>query len=168
MNQYPRARLMKNCEIWCGHPRCRGKFGYVIMDAGVSNQFFVLDSGFHEIDSVWEKSARSLTTGRDRRGKIATFGGPRKGVARYSPPERPVLLRCPRCNRISDYWGEGESREAINKPLTDSKEAVDARSAADAERHIVFRMNAAEYWANPEDEGRRAAEFFRNLLDRGK
>ena len=88
-----KARLLPDRQVWCGKARCRGIFGYLIMDAGPSTQFFVLDAGFHKNCGIWEKSRRALATGKDRRGRVATFGGPRAGHARYSPPERPASLR---------------------------------------------------------------------------
>lgn len=154
----PGAQLAKDGRVLCGLKRCRGRFGHVIMDGYVEVQLFVLDVGFHknQQSGVWEKSNRAKQpnrakgfksaelAGADRRGRVATLGGPRKGVVRYSPPERPALLRCPRCDWVSPYHGEGEAPEAIA-----SSAALAARmqlAELQQEDQAVFSIEAREWW----------------------
>ena len=150
-----KARLMPNGEVWCGIPRCRGKFGYVIMDAGPKNQMMVLDLGFHKSGDTWGMSPRAMVTGEDRRGRITTFGGPRVGYARYSPPERPALLRCPRCDWVSEYNGEGESQEVAAAPSEPPPSATNGRS---------FSISASEWWKDPQGAARRLSGFLRSIF----
>ncbi len=125
------------------------------MDAGPANQFFVLDPGFHRgEDGAWKRSKRAIATGKDRRGRVATFGGPRAGHMRYSPPERPALLRCPRCAKVSQYDGRGESTEATEKPPT---------AAPDAPRHSVVNLSARELWDDPDGAERKFKEMLETL-----
>ena len=150
-----KARLMPNGEVWCGKPRCRGKFGYVIMDAGPKNQMMVLDLGFHKSGDTWGMSPRAMVTGEDRRGRITTFGGPRVGYARYSPPERPALLRCPRCDWVSEYNGEGESPEVADAPSEPSSGATNRDS---------FSISASEWWDDPPRSAHRAWSALRRMF----
>ena len=150
-----KARLQPSGQVWCGKVRCRGVFGYVILDAGPRNQFFVLDPGFHKNGDTWEMSRRAAVTGNDRRGRVATFGGPRAGHTRYSPPERPALLRCPRCDWVSEYNGEGESLEVAAAPSEPPSGAMEGDS---------FGISASEWWKDPQGAARRTLGILRSIF----
>ena len=146
---------MPNSEVWCGRPNCRGVFGRIIMDAGPNNQLFVLDLGFHKNGDTWEISHRAEVMGSDRRKKLTTFAGPRTADARYSPPERPALFRCPRCSWVSAYNGEGEPPEAAAA----ANEPPSSTTNGDS-----FTINASEWWKDPRGYGRRAFESLKKLF----
>ena len=123
--------------------------------AGPNNQLFVLDLGFHKNGDTWEISDRAEVMGSDRRKKLTTFAGPRTADARYSPPERPALFRCPRCSWVSAYNGEGEPPEAADAPSEPSSGATNRDS---------FSISASEWWDDPPRSAHRAWSALRRMF----
>jgi hypothetical protein len=87
----------ENGVVHCG--RCGERFGYIILDAGPHNRFFVLDGhNYHRTGDTWEQSPE-----RARRGHVRVISGIR--VPTRKSPAAGERMRCSRCTWINDWPG---------------------------------------------------------------